>query len=59
MVQSGDFYLVQIRLDGRDYLRATIINPLTTLEHLRSLLDSLREHGRRLMAEGGGGKAEG
>ena len=55
VVQSGDFYLVQIRLDGRDYLRVTIINPLTTLDHLHSLLDGLREHGRRLMAEGGEG----
>ena len=52
VVQSGDFYLVQIRLDGRDYLRTTIINPLTTLKHLRGLLDGLREHGRQWMAEG-------
>ncbi len=52
VVQSGDYYLVQIRLDGRDYLRATIINPLTSLEHLRGLLDSLREHGRLLLADG-------
>lgn len=53
VVKSGDYYLVQIRLDGRDYLRATIINPLTTLDHLRGLLDGLREHGRKLMAESG------
>jgi len=51
VVQSGDYYLVQIRLDGRDYLRATIINPLTTLEHLRGLLNGLREHGRRWLSD--------
>ena len=52
VIQSGDFYLVQIRLDGRSYLRTTIMNPLTTLEHLRRLLDVLREQGGRLLAEG-------
>jgi len=42
VVESGDFYLVQTTLDGRSYLRATIINPLTTEEHLRGLLRRLR-----------------
>ena len=46
VIQSGDFYLVQIRLDGRNYLRTTIMNPLTTLEHLRSMLDNLRKQGK-------------
>ncbi len=41
VVESGDFYLVQTNLDGRNYLRATIINPLTTEEHLRGLLRRL------------------
>lgn len=49
VIQSGDFYLVQTRLDDRSYLRTTIINPLTTLDHLRALLDCLREHGQRLL----------
>jgi len=50
VIQSGDYYLVQTRLDDRSYLRTTIINPLTTIEHLEGLLDSLREHGKRLLA---------
>lgn len=49
VVQSGDFYLVQIRLDGRSYLRTTIMNPLTTVEHLRRLLDVLRERGEEVV----------
>ena len=49
VIQSGDYYLVQTRLDGRSYLRTTLINPLTTLEHLQGLLDCLREHGQRLV----------
>ena len=48
VIQSGDYYLVQARLDGRSYLRTTLINPLTTVDHLQGLLDCLREHGRRI-----------
>jgi len=49
VIQSGDYYLVQTRLDGRSYLRTTLINPLTTVEHLHGLLDCLREQGQRLL----------
>ena len=49
VIQSGDYYLAQTRLDGRSYLRTTIINPLTTAEHLQGLLDCLREQGLRLL----------
>ena len=45
VVESGEYYLVQTNLDGRSYLRSTIINPLTTLEHLRGLLGCLRKQG--------------
>ena len=50
IIESGDFYLVQTRMDGRSYLRATLINPLTTVEHLRGLLDCIRQRGRQLLA---------
>lgn len=49
VIQSGDFYLVQTSLDGRSYLRTTLINPLTNLEHLQGLLECLREQGKRLV----------
>lgn len=49
VVQSGEFYLVQTTLDKRSYLRTTIINPLTTEDHLKNLLDTLRIHGERLL----------
>ncbi len=42
VVESGDFYLVQTTLDGQSYLRATIMNPLTTEKHLHGLLRRLR-----------------
>ncbi len=48
VVQSGDFYLVQTTLDKRSYLRTTIINPLTTEDHLQALLNTLRTHAEQL-----------
>jgi L-2,4-diaminobutyrate decarboxylase len=42
LVASGHFYLVQTRLRGRLYLRTTLINPTTRLDHLRELLDAIR-----------------
>jgi L-2,4-diaminobutyrate decarboxylase len=49
VIESGEFYLVQSRLDGRPVLRTTIMNPLTTADDLRSLLDCLRRHARDLL----------
>ncbi len=49
VIEAGDFYLVQTSLDGRSYLRTTIMNPLTTAAHLRQLLDCLREYGQKLL----------
>ena len=45
VIESGEYYLVQSRLDGRNVLRTTIINPLTTADDLRGLLECLRRHG--------------
>ena len=50
VIESGEFYLVATTLDGVDALRVTLINPLTTAEHLDLLLDTLRRHGRELLA---------
>jgi L-2,4-diaminobutyrate decarboxylase len=52
LVESGQFYIVSTNLDGVGALRVTIINPLTTPDHLDQLLDALREHGRQLLAAG-------
>jgi len=45
VIRSGEYYLVPCVMDGRSYLRTTIINPLTTGEHLQGLLDCLRKKG--------------
>jgi L-2,4-diaminobutyrate decarboxylase len=48
VIESGEYYLVPNRIDGRSVLRTTIINPLTTADDLRGLLDCLRRHGKRV-----------
>jgi len=52
VIESGEFYLVPTSRDGIAALRMTVINPLTTLDHLQSLLHTLRERGRRLLERG-------
>jgi L-2,4-diaminobutyrate decarboxylase len=42
IVESGQFYIVSTKLDGVGALRVTIINPLTTPEHLDALLEAIR-----------------
>ncbi len=50
VIESGEFYLVATNLDGVDALRVTLINPLTTAEHLEQLLETLRRRGREILA---------
>lgn len=52
VIESGDFYLVPVRIDGVGALRMTLINPLTTVQDLHDLLDTLRQHGRAVLAAG-------
>ena len=49
IIRSGDFYIVQANLDGRQALRVTIINPLTTADRLDELMQTIREYGRKVM----------
>jgi L-2,4-diaminobutyrate decarboxylase len=45
VIESGEFYLVQSRLDGRPVLRTTMMNPLTTVDDLSDLMECLRKFG--------------
>ena len=49
IIESGEFYIVPIEREGVGALRVTIINPLTTADHLDQLLDAIRRHGRELL----------
>ncbi len=46
VIESGEFYLVQSRIDGRPVLRTTMMNPLTTEDDLRELLECIRRAAR-------------
>jgi L-2,4-diaminobutyrate decarboxylase len=50
VIQSGEFYIVPTSVQGTGALRVTIINPLTTLDHLDALMETLRERGKRWSA---------
>jgi L-2,4-diaminobutyrate decarboxylase len=52
VIESGEYYLVPNRIDDRSVLRTTMMNPQTTADDLRGLLDCLRRHGKRLLGAG-------
>ncbi len=43
IIKSGKFYLVQTKLQGKAYLRVSLMNPLTTIDNLVALLELIRE----------------
>jgi L-2,4-diaminobutyrate decarboxylase len=49
IIETGEYYFVQSRIDGRPVLRTTMMNPLTTEDDLRGLLDCLRRNARTLL----------
>ena len=53
LVRSGDFYIVQTTIDGEVCLRACVMNPMTTEEHIESLLLQIRNIGAELLASTG------
>jgi L-2,4-diaminobutyrate decarboxylase len=48
LVERGDFYIVQTTLRGDVFLRVSLMNPLTTIEHLKELLAEIEEIGAAL-----------
>ncbi len=48
VIESGEYYLVQSRVDGRSVLRTTMMNPLTGTDDLHGLIACLRKFGRLL-----------
>ncbi|MEM6893296.1 MAG: aminotransferase class V-fold PLP-dependent enzyme [Bacteroidota bacterium] len=41
LLEEGEFYLVQTKLHGIQYLRTTLMNPFTKIEHLKHLLEKI------------------
>lgn len=51
IIESGEFYLVPTQFNGFGALRVTLINPLTTPDHLDDLMDTLRKYAQALLSE--------
>lgn len=49
LLETGTAYITQTRIDGRIYLRSTIMNPLIDDPALDRILHALREGGRHLV----------
>jgi len=48
IIKEGSFYIVQVELEGKIWIRLTIINPVTSIEDLKSLLKRIMELGKSL-----------
>lgn len=48
ILEEGEFYIVQTKLNGIHYLRITIMNPFTTIAHLKQLLKKVKEKSRSI-----------
>lgn len=51
LVQIGDFFIVQTRIQGKLFLRSTIMNPFTTLKDLEKLIQHIRTLGAEIALE--------
>ena len=51
LLEDGEFYLVQTKLRGIHYLRTTLMNPFTTMEHLSQMLEKIKSVAEKLFAK--------
>ncbi|MEK6579018.1 MAG: pyridoxal-dependent decarboxylase [Bdellovibrionota bacterium] len=51
VVQTGKFYITGTKLDGKNTLRVSVMNPLTEKLHFESLLAHIREIGNEIWEE--------
>lgn len=49
IMKKGTFYIVQAELGGKIWIRLTIINPVTSEDDLRNLIQSIRELGKEML----------
>ncbi|PWL38488.1 pyridoxal-dependent decarboxylase [Flagellimonas aquimarina] len=51
LLEDGEFYLVQTKLNGKHYLRTTLMNPFTSMEHLNLLLEKIKNKAEKLLVK--------
>ncbi|MCL6265534.1 pyridoxal phosphate-dependent decarboxylase family protein [Flagellimonas myxillae] len=49
LLEDGEYYLVQTKLRGIHYLRTTLMNPFTTMEHLGQLIHKIKQEAHKLL----------
>ena len=49
IIKEGSFYIVQVELGGKIWIRLTIINPVTSEDDLRNLIDRIKEIGLEIL----------
>lgn len=49
IIKEGSFYIVQVELNGKIWLRLTIINPVTSLDDLKTLVAKINEIGSKMI----------
>ena len=42
LLEDGEFYIVQTKLKGIQYMRITVMNPFTKTEHFKSLIEKIK-----------------
>ncbi len=42
LLEDGEYYIVQTKLRGIHYLRTTLMNPFTSMDHLKQLMDKIK-----------------
>lgn len=51
LLDRGDVMVAGTTIDGRAWLKFTLLNPQTSLEHLRGILETIAATGEQLLAE--------
>ncbi|MEX0729403.1 MAG: aspartate aminotransferase family protein [Aquisalimonadaceae bacterium] len=52
LFRSGDAVVAGTRVDGRQYLKFTLLNPATTIQDIREIRDLIKSHGERYFRRG-------
>lgn len=42
LLEDGEFYIVQTKLKGTHYMRITVMNPFSTEQHFKALIDKIK-----------------